>query len=52
MMTKIFTIVWLVLSILMVFFCITDPSMDYWLFVLIYYIGVTYINIKYLETLK
>ena len=52
MVSKIIAWVWLIMSIYMVFYAIMSPELDYWFFVLVYYVGVTYIIIKHIESLK
>jgi hypothetical protein len=52
MINKIIAWVWLVMSIYMVFFALVSPFEEMWFFVLVYYVGVTYIIIKHIESLK
>ena len=51
---KIFAIVWLILSIMLLLYTLLSPDEmgTSYLFVIVYYLGVTFINIKYLEGLK
>lgn len=52
MANKIFAWVWLILTIFMVLFTMVDTNMDYWLFTFIYFLGLVYFLIKYIEKLK
>jgi hypothetical protein len=49
MIEKISAWVWLVLSVLMIIYVTANELMDYWLFTLAYFVGVTYFIAKYIE---
>ena len=52
MAKKIFAWIWLLYGIYCTILWMMDPAKDYWFFVLVYFVGMIYIEIKYLESLK